>query len=286
MTSEANECVVPNGILVVIGGHEDKGAKTEKGVQDARRPREILDTFVRLTGKKEPLVEVITTGSSEGEESFKDYQKAFTSLGVRQIGHIHHEKRFEALNCDLKDRLKRADAVYFSGGDQLKLTSIYGGTDLILQLKERYISDQLILGGTSAGAMAFSSSMIFAGNKRVQQIAGEVRMATGFGFLREVCVDTHFVERGRFVRMAQVIATNPTCVGIGVEEDTALIVRKGMEAEVIGSGVVTVMEGFKIRDSNIVSFGQDECIYIDNLNVSLLSRGCIYQIPRFNPPHA
>jgi cyanophycinase len=284
-TNKTDLNLIPNGILVIVGGHENKGEKPDKKVQEAHKVREVLDNFVRLTNKKDPVIEVVTTASSMGEDSFKDYHKAFIALGVKQIGQIHHDKRSEALNDNLDDRVSKADAVYFAGGDQLKLTSIYGGTNLLLRLKERYIKDQLILGGTSAGAMAFSTPMIVAGNQEVQQIAGEVRVTTGLEFLKDVCIDTHFVDRGRFVRMAQVIATNPTCIGIGIEEDTAIVVRNGAEAEVIGSGVVIVIEGFNITDSNILELGSQESVYIHNLNVSLLSKGNKYQIPRHNPPH-
>jgi cyanophycinase len=284
--NNTDTCPIPNGVLLIVGGHENKGEKPDKKVQEAHHSKEVLDAFVQLTGKKDGVVEVITTGSADGAESFKDYQKVFTSLGVKQVGHIHHDKRIDALrNQELIDRLSNADAVYFSGGDQLKLTSIYGGTDLLLRLKERYIYDKLVLGGTSAGAMAFSTPMIFAGNKEVQQLAGEIRVTTGLEFLKDVCIDTHFVDRGRFVRMAQVVATNPTCIGIGIEEDTAVIIRNGLDGEVIGSGVVIIIEGFDITDSNILEFGSGESISIHNLNVTMLSKGSKYRIPRHNPPH-
>lgn len=285
-TNKNNTCPVPNGVLVIVGGHENKGEKQEKKVQEAHRSKEVLDSFVKLINKKDCTIEVITTASSEGIEAFNDYQKAFTSLGVKHVGHIHHDKRIDALgDMEISDRVSKADAIYFSGGDQLKLTSIYGGTKLLLKLKERYIHDKLVLGGTSAGAMALSTPMIFAGNKEVQQIAGEVRITTGLEFLKDVCIDTHFVDRGRFVRMAQVIATNPTCIGMGIEEDTAVIVRNGLDTEVIGSGIVIMIEGFKITDSNILDFGSGESISIHNLNVHMLSKGSKYQITQRNPQH-
>jgi cyanophycinase len=172
-------CPIPNGILVIVGGHENKGEKQEKKVQVAHRSKEVLSAFVQLTGKKDAVIEVITTAGAQGAESFKDYHKAFGSIGVKHVGHIHHDKRADVRSNELMERINNADAVYFAGGDQLKLTSIYGGTDLLLRLKERYIGDKLVLGGTSAGAMAFSTPMIFAGNKDVQQIAGEVKVTTG-----------------------------------------------------------------------------------------------------------
>jgi len=100
-----------------------------------------------------------------------------------------------------------------------------------------------------------------------------------------VCIDTHFIDRARFIRMAQVIATNPTSIGIGIEEDTAIIVRKGDEAEVIGNGVVTIIEGFDISSSTITEFGTDEKVSICDLRVHLMAKGNTYHIPQINPPH-
>lgn len=285
-TEQTNNCPVPNGILVIVGGHENKDGKVEKKVQEGdNKPRQILEDFVDLCGGKDCVIEVVTTASSDGEDSFSDYLKAFSELGVQQIGHIHHDNRNEALDEKLVDRVNKADGIYFSGGDQLKLTSIYGGTKFLYQIKQRYIHQKLVLGGTSAGAMAMSTPMIYAGSKDVQQIAGEVKITTGLEFLKDVCIDTHFVDRGRFVRMAQVIATNPTCIGIGIEEDTAIIVKNGREAEIIGSGIVIVVEGFRIKESNILDFDNEDRIQIQDLNVKLLAKGNRYNIPQNNPPH-
>jgi cyanophycinase len=281
-------CPIPNGILVIIGGHENKGkAAGEKPKNGNDKPLEILKNFVALAKQKEScIIEVCTSASSDGLDTFKEYKECFEQLGVKEVGHIHHDARKEVLNdTGIEKRLSKADGIFFSGGDQLKLTSLYGGSQLLLILKQRYISDKLVVAGTSAGAMAFSTPMIFAGNKDVQQIAGEVKITTGMEFLKDVCIDTHFVDRSRFVRMGQVLATNPTSIGIGIEEDTAVIIRNGKNAEVIGSGVVIVMEGFGITDSNILDFGLEKRIFIHDLNVKLLAKGSRYTIPGVNPPH-
>jgi cyanophycinase len=241
---------------------------------------------VKLLDKKDATVEVITSGSSDGKQSFKEYRRVFTDIGLKNIGHIHHDKRADVVhNDETIERITKADGIFISGGDQLKLTAIYGGTRILSFLKERYIYERLVIAGTSAGAMALSTPMIYAGNKDVQQIAGEIKITTGLEFLKDVCIDTHFIDRSRFVRMAQVIATNPTNIGLGIEEDTALIVRNGIETEVVGSGVVIVIEGFNITDSSILDFGQKERIFIDNLNVKILAKGDRYNIPQYNPPH-
>jgi len=127
--------------------------------------------------------------------------------------------------------------------------------------------------------------MIWAGNEEVQELGGEIKVTTGLEFVKDVCIDTHFVHRGRFVRLAQVVITNPTSIGIGVEEDTAIIVRNGLEAEVIGTGLVVIIEGFKISSSNIREFAEDKPITARNLRVHLLADRETYLIPQMNPPH-
>ena len=282
----SNSCPVPAGTLVIIGGKENKGEQPEKEVdEDAYSPLEILKSFVGFMHKKNPRLEVITTASSEGEESFKEYERLFQDLGLSDIGHIHHDSRTGVLDDSLLTRINAADGFFFSGGDQLKLTGLYGGTKFLTALKNRYINDAIVIGGTSAGAMALSTPMIYAGNKEVEQISSEIKVTTGLEFLKDVCIDTHFVHRGRFVRMAQVIVTNPTSIGLGIEEDTAVIVRNGNETEVIGSGTVVIMEGFHIEESSILEFAEKQAISIRNLKVHLLSKGDTYDIPALNPPH-
>jgi cyanophycinase len=142
-----------------------------------------------------------------------------------------------------------------------------------------------VSGGTSAGAMAISTPMIYAGNEKVQELGGEIKLTTGLEFLKDVCIDTHFVHRGRFVRMAQVVITNPTCIGIGIEEDTAVVIRDGLQMQVVGTGLVIVTEGFEIRDSSINDFSEDKPVTARDLRVHLLADGDTYLISQLNPPH-
>jgi cyanophycinase len=285
ITDPSNTCPIPEGILLIIGGAEDKGQKDEVEEKKGEHGEEILKTFLQLTGKETPVIEVVTSASSEPDEMIADYKKVFGELGINDVGHIHHNTRKDVLETDLGDRLQNADAFFFTGGDQLMLTSIYGGSRLLTVLKERYIKDKVVIAGTSAGAMALSTPMIFAGNKQVQQIAGEIKITMGLEFMKDVCIDTHFIDRSRFVRMAQVIATNPTCIGIGIEEDTAIIVREGSKVEVIGTGLITIIEGFFITGSNIVEFSEGSPISIQDLRVHLLPKGGVYEIQLTNPPH-
>lgn len=282
------KCPVPKGILLVIGGAENKGeeeASKKETPSDFIR-LEVLKMFVKLAGKKSPDIEVVTSASTEGKASFYEYRKVFEDLKVTNIGHIHHLTRKEVLeDATLLERTKKVDAIFFAGGDQLKYTALYGGTAFLTLLKERYIREHVVVAGTSAGAMALSTPMIFAGNEEVQELGGAIKVTTGFEFLKDVCIDTHFVHRGRFVRMAQVIVTNPNCIGLGIEEDTAVLVRNGLEAEIIGTGTVIVMEGFDIEETNIEDFGSKKPITIRGLKMHILSEGTTYRIPQKNPPH-
>jgi cyanophycinase len=278
---------VPKGKLLVIGGKEDKGNHGDHPDNKEIKVRpEVLQTFIDLMPQKKKVIEVITSASREDvEDTFETYRKIFSQCGVTDIHHIHHSNRSEILQDDLIERLDRATGIFMAGGDQLLLTSIYGGTPFLTKLKQKYINENFVVAGTSAGAMAMSTPMIYAGSKQVEQLSGEVKVTTGLEFLKDVCIDTHFVNRGRFVRMAQVIATNPGCLGFGVEEDTAMIITNGVEAEVIGSGVVIIMEGFEISNTNLSNSNLKATISIRDIKVHILGKGDKYIIKQTNPPH-
>ena len=274
------ECPTPAGILTVIGGKEKKDPDNPAVKSD------ILQKFTELTGKKYANILVVTSGSDEPKPMFDEYKKAFNELGHTAITHIHHDVRKNVLEDDrLLQKLSTADAVFFTGGDQLKLTALYGGSPFLTELKQRYIKTPIVVGGTSAGAMAMSTPMIYAGSKEDQEISGEIKVTTGLEFLKDVCIDTHFVNRSRFVRLAQVIATNPGSIGIGIEEDTAIIVRNSLEAEVIGSGTVILIMGFSIVAADMDNFTEKKPVSVRNLKVDILAPGDKFHIEQRNPPH-
>jgi cyanophycinase len=163
-TNAANPSPVPKGILVIIGGKEDKGQDVQNG-NNTSSPA-ILETFIKLIEKDNPVIEVILSASSEGEESFEDYIKVFEQLNVTRVGHIHYKVRKEVIEDELADRIQNADAFFLTGGDQLRLTSLYGGTSFLTHLKERYISEKIVIGGTSAGAKALSTPIILQVTKK------------------------------------------------------------------------------------------------------------------------
>ena len=282
-----NHCPVPSGVLMIIGGAENKGQEQPEHKQKPENfiKLEVLQRFKDLIPRRDAVVEVITTASGDPEGSFSDYKRVFADLGISQVHQIHHNIRREVLDDPLLDRINAADAFFFTGGDQLKLTSIYGGSYFLTNMKYRYINDPIVIAGTSAGAMALSTPMIYAGSKEVEELAGEIKVTMGLEFLKDVCIDTHFVHRGRFVRIAQVIATNPTSIGLGIEEDTAIVVRNGIEAEVVGTGLLIILEGFQIDEMNVEDFGQDTPVGIRGLRMHILRSGDKYRIPEINPPH-
>ena len=281
-----NSCPVPAGTLLVIGGAESKGEDPENHeAPHGYQPLSILKCFTELLHRKDASVEIITSASAEGAESFKEYKRCFKKLGLENVQHIHHTTRKEVLEDDLDQRIKDADGIFFAGGNQLLLTSLYGGTPMLTRLKEKYINHKFVVAGTSAGAMALSTPMIYEGSKEEEQITREIKITTGLEFIKDVCIDTHFVHRGRLVRLAQVVATNPTTIGIGIDEDTALIIRNGVETEVHGSGVVIVLEGFNISYTNITGSPEEPPISMRDLKLHILSPKDKYIIRQMNPPH-
>jgi cyanophycinase len=269
---ELNDCPTPNGILMIIGGGKNRKA--------------VLQEFVKLITIENPIIEVVTSaGSEDVSGTFQEYKEILDKLLPCQVKQIHHDTREEIIDHEVEERAKAANAIFFAGGDQLKLTSIYGGTGFLFLLKHRYIYEGLLVGGTSAGAMVLSTPMIFAGTGADELIAGEVKITTGFEFLKDICIDTHFVERGRVVRLAQVIATTLSTTGIGIEEDTAIIVRNGTEAKVCGPGVILVIDGKESYGNNVTDFDSKKSISIRNLKLSILSDGDEFDIHQMNPPH-
>lgn len=272
---------LPKGKLISVGGAEDKGTDLEQGFIQRNRLNffelGILKRFVDEVGGTEKRIEVITTASSIPAEVGENYLDAFGKIGCTNVGIIDIRKREDVFNEDYINRIKNAHGVMFSGGDQLRLTSIFGGTDIYNVLHDRYLNeDGFVIAGTSAGAMAMSNTMIYQGKSELAHLKGEVKITTGLAFVGNVIIDSHFDKRGRFNRLAQAVASNPQCTGIGLGEDTGVIVSQGNHLEVVGSGAVVIVDGKDIRHSNITDVNIGEPIAVENLRVSILVRGNQY----------
>ncbi|MBF9254456.1 cyanophycinase [Pontibacter sp. 172403-2] len=285
---ESQQSPVPKGRLLAIGGHEDKGVKDLKEIQRRNEDFESQEILKFLVGElrgEAPTLVVIPTASTVPDEAAQDYTKVFGELGVKKVEVMDIRNRQDACKPEFMEMVERAAGIMFTGGDQLRLTAILGGTPVLQLMKERYTYENIIVAGTSAGAAALSTPMIYEGETKGGYIKGDVRITTGLEFLKNVAIDTHFIERGRMVRVAQAIATNPGCIGIGLEEDTALFVTEGKEAVVVGSGLVTVVDGTGVSRTNIYEISTGEPFTVCDLKVHLLSNGERYTFPTYDQLH-
>jgi cyanophycinase len=272
---------LPKGKLVSVGGAEDKGTELEEGFVQRNRLNffelGILKRIVDEVGGTTKHIEVITTASSIPDEVGQNYMDAFGKIGCTNIGIMDIRKREDVQNPDYIERIRKADGVMFSGGDQLRLTSIFGGTEIYQILHDRYQEeDNFVIAGTSAGAMAMSNTMIYQGKSDLAHLKGEVKLTTGLAFVGNVIIDSHFDKRGRFNRLAQAVASNPQCTGIGLGEDTGVVITHGNQLEVVGSGAVVIVDGRDIMHTNITEVGLGEPIAVENLRVSIMVRGNQY----------
>ena len=272
----------PKGKLIAIGGAEHKG--TELEVDGFQRNNlnffelGILRRVVEEAGGTAARIEVITTASMIPYEVGENYLNAFGKIGCTNIGVMHIRTRQDAMMEEYIQRIRECDAVMFSGGNQLRLSATDGGTEFLSLLKKRYKEENFLIAGTSAGAMAMSNTMIYEGNAARAHLKGEVKITTGLGFLNNVIIDSHFEKRGRFGRLAQAVAGNPGCIGIGLGEDTGMLITEGNKMEAIGSGLVVIVDGHEILHSNIADIPDGNPISIENLKVHFCEKGNGYLI--------
>lgn len=283
------ESPIPQGCLLAIGGREDKGTKELSEEQNKNtdfESEEILKYFVKTLKGSEPMVVVVPTASTDPDAVTKDYLEEFHKLGVKNVEVLDIRNRLDACKPEFMDMVERAAGIMITGGDQLRLTAILGGSPVLQLMKERYTYDEgFIIAGTSAGAAAMSTPMIYEGETQGGYIKGDVRITTGLEFLKNVAIDTHFIQRGRIIRVSQCIATNPGCIGIGLEEDTAICVTKGSEVKVLGSGLVTIVDGLGITETNIYEIKTGEPFSVRDMKVHLLAAGDTYTLPTYHQLH-
>lgn len=268
---------IPAGKLIAIGGAEDKGTDLETGEIHRSNlnffEQGILRRVVEEAGGTLSRIEIITTASTIPYEVGETYLNAFGKIGCTNIGIMHIRNRQDTLVEDYLERIRQCNAVMFTGGNQLRLSVTDGGTEFLAILKQRYQEENFVIAGTSAGAMAMSQTMIYEGNATRAHLKGEVKMTTGLGFIPSVIIDSHFEKRGRFGRLAQAIATNPSCIGIGLGEDTGMLITQGNKMEAIGSGLVVIVDGHDILHSNIADIPDGNPISIENLKVHFCEKG-------------
>ena len=270
---------IPKGKLIIIGGAVDMN--TSLGSQEnIVKPdhlkffeQGILKRIITESAKQRgSIVEVITTASQIPELVGEEYIEAFGYfLDAKNIGVLDIRTREDAAKPEYLDRIRKADVVMFSGGDQLRLSSIFGGTEFLRILKDRYSNEHFVIAGTSAGAAAASTNMIYRGQSNKALIKGEVQITAGLGFIDSVIIDTHFVQRGRIGRLLYAVASNPGMLGIGLGEDAGLLITEGTMMEAIGSGLTILVNGRKMAETNIYDVEMGSPVSIKNMRVSVMS---------------
>ncbi|MDQ6813477.1 MAG: cyanophycinase [Bacteroidota bacterium] len=270
------------GKLIAIGGAEDKGTVLEKALSIHHNLNffglGILRRIVDEAGGVLARIEVVTTASMIPFEVGNNYLEAFGRIGCTNVEVMHIRTREDVQDEEYIERIQNCNAVMFTGGNQMRLTSIFGGTKFLRIVQNRYKNESFIVAGTSAGAMAMSNTMIYEGDASKAHLKGEVKITTGLGFMQNVIFDSHFEKRGRFGRLSQAVGANPSCIGIGLGEDTGMLITEGNKMEAIGSGMVVIIDGHDIRHSNIADIPEGNPMSVENIRVHLCAKGNGYMV--------
>jgi len=257
---------VRKGKLIAIGGAEDKASATS-----------ILERVLKCSHKPEPRVGVITTASSIPEEVFEGYREVFARLGAGEIMDIRIRERKDAADKAKIEMIANSDVIFISGGDQMRLTSILGGSKVLEAIRRRR-EQGAVVAGTSAGAACMSSTMIYGGQANDSLRKGAVRMSAGLSFAEGVIIDSHFLERGRFSRLMEVGATNPEYIGVGIGEDAAIRFVNSHTIEAFGPGHVVIVDSSQITGCNVFDLNDGEAVSVQNVIMHALVDGYGYSI--------
>jgi len=267
----------PKGTLIPIGGNEDKGGEVSEQYSLEFISEGILYQVVKESGGPNGLFVVIPAASGIPIEVGENYIEAFDKLGCKNVVVLDIRKKEDAELPENLKMIQKANCVMFSGGNQSKITDKIEGTLLHEILAERYQNDSgFVIAGTSAGAMAMSKEMIAGGSSAESFIKGAVHMYHGLSLLPHVMIDTHFIQRGRFGRISEAVAIYPDLLGIGLAEDTGLIIKNGNEMQVIGSGMVIIFDGHNITHNNHKVLEENTPLTLTDLRVHVLSNSDIF----------
>lgn len=250
-----------SGNLIIIGGAEDKEGK-----------KEILKRVCECINKDTDILLVATVATEYPEEAAKKYNKAFGELGVNNIEVLDISNRQDAFKGENIKLVQKASLIFFTGGDQLRITSLIGGSPIYDVLKQATDKGIYIV-GTSAGASVMSNTMIIEGDDEESPRKCTLKMASGLGLINNIIIDQHFVQRGRIGRLLTGVAQNPQVLGVGIDENTAIIVNKSGDVEVIGEGAVYFIDGSEISYSNVSEQHSDEVLSIYNVRIHVLKEG-------------
>lgn len=266
------------GILIPIGGNEDKGDEQSEQYTLEFISEGILYHVVKEAGGVYANIVVIPTASSIPDEVGQNYLDAFGKLGCRNVQVLDIRSREQAEDPKNVTIIKKANCVMFSGGNQSEITRKIGGTKMHEVLIEKFKTEEFVIAGTSAGAMCMSQEMITGGNIQEAFTKGAVGMGPGMGFIPNLIIDSHFIRRGRFGRLAEAVARHPKLIGVGLAEDTGLIVKNCDTFEVIGSGMVVIFDPKKIKHNNEKILEPGTPMTLTNLKTHVLANGDVFNI--------
>lgn len=246
------------GTLIIVGGREDKTGNMV-----------ILREIAERTGKGKLVI--ATLASTLADELWEDYRKIFKSLGVKHISHFYIDQPDQARDPDNLSAFENAKTVFFTGGDQLKITTKIGGTPIFDRILEIYSNDGIIA-GTSAGAAAMGTTMLVGSENTDSHKVGNWMMAPGLGLIEDILIDQHFAQRGRIGRLLGAVALNPGVLGIGIDEDTAIIVKE-RSFKVIGSNAVYIVDGHYVSYTNISEAAAEKTMSMHDVRLHILADG-------------
>jgi len=256
---------VIGGHLLVIGGAEDK-----------YNERRILKKFLELAGGERAEVLIVPVASDFPEFASDIYVQAFRRLGVANPRVLRATSRQDVVSIDADALLDGVTGVFITGGDQMRLVSILGGTLFAQKLRHMVSDTDLVLAGTSAGAAGMSTSMIVRGESTPHPQRNSVSLSPGLGFLKNIIIDQHFTERGRISRLVTAVSYNPYNLGIGIDENTMIILDKEGTLEVFGAGTVTIVDGSQITYNEIAEVGDHQSFSVCGVSLNILGDGLLY----------
>jgi len=266
------------GILIPIGGNEDKGNSVDETEELDFIKDGILSRVVLESGGLHAKIVVIPTASRIPIEVGKNYIHAFNKLGCENVKVLFIAKRTDSEHQDNISAIQEADCVMFSGGDQSRIIDIIGGSTIHKILMDRFKNERIVIAGTSAGAMAMSSEMISGGSSTEALLKGSVDMREGMDFIPGLIIDSHFIKRGRFGRLAEAVAKFPNLLGVGLAEDTAIIIEDRANFKVIGSGMVIVFDPKSLSHNNFEILPENMPMTMANLTTHVLANSDRFSI--------
>jgi cyanophycinase len=270
---------IPKGKLIPIGGNEAKDDQDEKdeNLQNLSFRNGILMDIIKEMKKKKPVLEIIPAASRIQDEIGDKYKKTFKKLGFNVNVMIIPDKR-DVDDSENLDRIEKADGIFMTGGDQLRLREFLEGSKLVELIRERYINEEFVIAGTSAGAMVMSEMMINTGESEESVLKGVVKLTAGLDLIPGTIIDTHFFNRGRFSRLTEALLQKHKLTGIGISEDSGLVITEGNMMRSIGSGTVMIIDNHEIRSTNYNQIKAKEPLFVENLIVHILAKGAAYML--------